>query len=86
MTLEAILVWLIVGAVAGWLASTLMKTGGFGLVGNIVFGIIGAIVGGWLFPKIGIAVGTGLWGGIVTATMGAVVLLAVARLFGARRT
>jgi uncharacterized membrane protein YeaQ/YmgE (transglycosylase-associated protein family) len=52
-------VWLVVGAIAGWLAGALMRTGGFGLVGNIVIGIVGAIVGGWLFPQIGIVVGAG---------------------------
>jgi len=84
MTLGAIFVWLIVGAIAGWLAGALMRTGGFGLVGNIVIGIVGAVVGGWLFPQIGIVVGTGMIGSIVTATMGAVLLLFVARLFRRR--
>ena len=81
MTLGTILVWLIVGAIAGWLAGALMRTGGFGLVGNIVIGIVGAVVGGWLFPQLGIAIGTGIISSIVTATMGAVVLLFIARLF-----
>ena len=84
MTLGTILVWLLVGAIAGWLAGALMRTGGFGLVGNIVIGIVGAVVGGWLFPQIGIVVGTGMIGSIVTATMGAVLLLFVARLFRRR--
>ena len=81
MTLGTILVWLLVGAIAGWLAGALMRTGGFGLVGNIVIGIVGAVVGGWLFPQLGIAIGTGIISSIVTATMGAVVLLFIARLF-----
>jgi uncharacterized membrane protein YeaQ/YmgE (transglycosylase-associated protein family) len=81
MTLGTILVWLLVGAIAGWLAGALMRTGGFGLVGNIVIGIVGAVVGGWLFPQLGIAVGTGMISSVITATMGAVVLLFVARLF-----
>ena len=85
MTLQTILVWLLVGAVAGWLANALMRTGGFGLVGNIVSGIVGALFGGWLFPQLGIVVGTGIWSSIVTATMGAVVLLFIARLFNRRR-
>ena len=84
MTLGTILVWLIVGAIAGWLAGALMRTGGFGLVGNIVIGIVGAVVGGWLFPQVGIVVGTGMISNIVTATMGAVVLLFIARLFRRR--
>lgn len=80
MTLGTILVWLVVGAIAGWLAGALMRTGGFGLVGNIVVGIVGAVFGGWLFPHIGIVVGTGMISNIITATMGAVVLLFFARL------
>ncbi|MFZ2030866.1 MAG: GlsB/YeaQ/YmgE family stress response membrane protein [Vitreimonas sp.] len=84
MSVGTILVWLLVGAIAGWLAGALMRTGGFGLVGNIVIGIVGAVVGGWLFPQLGIAVGTGMISSIITATMGAVVLLFVARLFRRR--
>ena len=81
MTIGTLFVWLFVGAVAGWLATSLMRTGGFGLVGNIVVGIVGALFGGWLFPQVGINAGAGIINTIITATMGAVVLLFLARLF-----
>ena len=54
MPIEIIIIWLIVGAIAGWLAGQIVKGGGFGLVGDIVVGIIGAVVGGWLLPRLGI--------------------------------
>ncbi|HSV22096.1 MAG TPA: GlsB/YeaQ/YmgE family stress response membrane protein, partial [Xanthobacteraceae bacterium] len=53
MTIEALIIWLVIGAVAGWLAGLLVKGYGFGLIGNIVVGIVGAIVAGWLLPRIG---------------------------------
>ncbi|MEM7728014.1 MAG: GlsB/YeaQ/YmgE family stress response membrane protein [Pseudomonadota bacterium] len=79
MSLEAILIWIVIGAVAGWLASVVMKGGSFGLLGNIVLGIIGAFVGGWLLGLLGVAFG-GILGSIVTAFIGAVVLIFLARL------
>lgn len=79
MELQALIIFLFIGAVAGWLAGTLMKGGGFGLLGNIVVGILGAIVGGWLFGSMGIA-GGGMLGAIITATIGAVILLFVVGL------
>jgi uncharacterized membrane protein YeaQ/YmgE (transglycosylase-associated protein family) len=79
MDLQALIIFLAIGAVAGWLAGLLMKGGGFGLVGDIIVGVIGAVVGGLLFGLLGITAG-GLVGAIVTATVGAVVLLFVARL------
>jgi uncharacterized membrane protein YeaQ/YmgE (transglycosylase-associated protein family) len=69
-----ILIFLLIGAVAGWLAGTIMKGGGFGLLGNIIIGIIGSVVGGFLFGLLGLSAG-GMIGAIVTATAGAVVLL-----------
>jgi uncharacterized membrane protein YeaQ/YmgE (transglycosylase-associated protein family) len=71
--------FLIVGLVAGWLAGVLVKGGGFGLVGNLIVGVIGAILGGWLFTVIGASGGGGLLGSIIVATVGAVVLLFLAR-------
>lgn len=71
---KSLIIFLIIGAVAGWLAGLLMKGRGFGLLGNIIVGIIGAILGGFLFGVLGIVAG-GLIGSIVTATVGAVVLL-----------
>ncbi len=76
MELSALIVFLLIGAVAGWLAGLVMKGGGFGLLGNMVIGIIGAFVGGFLFGLIGISAG-GLIGSIITATIGAIVLLFV---------
>ncbi|MBK8068696.1 MAG: GlsB/YeaQ/YmgE family stress response membrane protein [Rhodanobacteraceae bacterium] len=78
MNLTAIVLWLVIGAVAGWLAGQLMRGRGLGLVGNIVVGIIGAFVGGWLLGGVlGISIGGGLVGAILNATVGAVVVLAV---------
>jgi uncharacterized membrane protein YeaQ/YmgE (transglycosylase-associated protein family) len=74
MDIKALIIFLAIGAVAGWLAGTLMKGGGFGLLGNIIVGIIGAGVGGLVFGLLGISAG-GLVGSIVTATVGAVLLL-----------
>ncbi len=79
MDLTSLLIFLAIGAVAGWLAGVLMKGGGFGLLGDIVIGIIGAMIGGLLFPLFGVQLG-GLVGAIVMATVGAVVLLFVIRL------
>ena len=69
-----LVIFLAIGAVAGWLGSNLMKGGGFGLVGNIVVGIVGAVIGGHVFGLLGISAG-GLLGAIVTATVGACILL-----------
>lgn len=80
MGIESLLIFLIVGAVAGWLAGQLVKGYGFGLVGNIVVGIVGALIAGWLFPAIGISLGTGIIAAIIHATIGAVILLVLLRL------
>ena len=76
MDITSLLIFLAIGAVAGWLAGTLMKCGGFGLLGNIVVGIIGAVVGGFVFGLLGISAG-GLIGSIIKATAGAALLLLV---------
>jgi uncharacterized membrane protein YeaQ/YmgE (transglycosylase-associated protein family) len=80
MPVETIVIWLIVGAVAGALAGIIVRGGGFGLLGDIVVGIIGAFVGGWLLPRLGIHLAAGLVGIIISATIGAVVLLLILRL------
>ena len=67
--------FLILGAAAGWLAGTLMRGGGFGLIGNIIVGIVGAFIGGWLFGILGISAGGSFVGSLITATIGAAVLL-----------
>lgn len=79
MAIESLLAFLLVGAVAGWLAGKLMKGGGFGLLGNIVVGVIGAFVGVYLFGAIGIQAG-GIIGSIVIATVGAGIVLFVVGL------
>ena len=79
MNITSLLIFLAIGAVAGWLAGLLMKGRDFGLVADIVIGIIGSVVGGYLFGVLGIQAG-GLIGSIVTATVGAVVLLFVVGL------
>lgn len=73
--MESILLWLIVGGVAGWLAGLIVKGGGQGIVLNIVIGIVGAVIGGWLFARLGVASGTGIIDGIISAVIGAVILL-----------
>jgi uncharacterized membrane protein YeaQ/YmgE (transglycosylase-associated protein family) len=80
MGIESLLVFLIVGAIAGWLAGQLVKGYGFGLLGNIVVGIVGALIAGWLFPAAGITLGTGIISTIIYATIGAVILLVLLRL------
>ena len=77
MTLEAILIILVIGAVAGWLAGLIVRGMGFGLIGNIVVGIVGAFVAAWLLPRIGIVIGGGIVASIINATIGAVVLLVI---------
>jgi len=76
MSVTELIIFLAIGALAGWLAGTIMKGGGFGLLGNIVVGIVGSIVGGFVFGLLGISAG-GLIGSIITATAGAVLLLFV---------
>jgi uncharacterized membrane protein YeaQ/YmgE (transglycosylase-associated protein family) len=75
-----VLLFLLIGALAGWLAGVIVKGGGFGLVGDLVVGIVGALLGGLLFSGLGSAVGGGLVGSLAVATLGAVLLLLVLRL------
>lgn len=77
MNLEQTIVFLVIGGVAGWLAGLILKGGGFGVVGNIIVGILGALLGGWLFKMLKLSIGGEWVGPIVTATVGAVVLLFV---------
>ena len=80
MTIEAILIILVIGAVAGWLAGQIVKGYGYGLIGNIVIGIVGALIAGFLLPRLGVSLGGGIIGAIISATIGAVVLLLLIRL------
>ena len=77
---QSIIAWLIVGAIAGWLAGMVVKGGGFGLIGDIVVGIVGAVIAGWLLPQIGLHIGGGIIGAIINAFIGAVILLVIIRL------
>jgi len=73
-------VWFIlIGLVAGWLAGVIMKGGGYGVVGDIVVGVVGALIGGWLFTRMG-GTSVGLLGAIVVATVGAIILIFLLRL------
>jgi uncharacterized membrane protein YeaQ/YmgE (transglycosylase-associated protein family) len=67
--------FILIGLIAGWLAGQLMKGGGFGVVGDIVVGVIGALLGGFLFRTLGVSIGGGLLGSLIVAVIGAVVLL-----------
>lgn len=80
VTNHSLLVIILVGIVAGWLAGRLVRGGGFGLVGDLLLGIVGAFIGNWLLPKIGLHLGTGVVSAIVNAALGAIVLLLVIRL------
>jgi len=75
-----LLYWIIVGLVAGWLAGQVMKGGGYGVLVDIVLGILGGIVGGWIFGVLGIGAGSGLIGSIIVAFVGAVVLVGITRV------
>jgi uncharacterized membrane protein YeaQ/YmgE (transglycosylase-associated protein family) len=80
MDTHGIIFWLIIGGVAGWLAGTFVKGGGFGLIGDIVVGIVGAFIGGWLAGVLGIGVGGGIIASLITATAGAVILIVILRM------
>jgi uncharacterized membrane protein YeaQ/YmgE (transglycosylase-associated protein family) len=77
MDLTTLLIILAVGAVAGWLAGLVFKGEGFGLLGNIIVGILGGVIGGWLLPKVGVSIGGGISGSILIAAIGALVLLLI---------
>ena len=80
MDAQSLIIWLIVGAIAGWLAGMVVKGGGFGLIGDIIVGIIGALIAGWLLPQLGFVIGGGLIAAIIDAFIGAVILLIILRL------
>ena len=80
MSSESLLVILFVGLVAGWLAGQIVQGTGFGLIGDVIIGILGAFIGSWLLPQLGVHLGTGLISAILNATIGAVLLLLVVRL------
>jgi uncharacterized membrane protein YeaQ/YmgE (transglycosylase-associated protein family) len=77
---HSFLAWIIIGALAGWLAGLFVRGGGFGLLGDIVVGIIGAYIAAWLLPRLHVALAGGFVGSVVDAAIGAVVLLLLLRL------
>jgi uncharacterized membrane protein YeaQ/YmgE (transglycosylase-associated protein family) len=84
LSTESLLVILIVGIVAGWLAGQIVRGAGFGLVGDLIVGVLGAFIASWLFPRLGLHLGTGIVSAIVDSAIGAIVLLLVLRLFAGR--
>ena len=80
MGIESLLVFIIIGAIAGWLAGLIVKGYGFGLIGNIIVGIVGAFIAGWLFPRIGFSIGGGILASIIHATIGAIILLVLVKV------
>jgi uncharacterized membrane protein YeaQ/YmgE (transglycosylase-associated protein family) len=79
MSEHGVIAWIIIGGVAGWLAGIFVKGGGFGLIGDIVVGIVGAFIGGWLAGMLHINLGGGWISSIITAALGAVILLLILR-------
>jgi len=77
---ESLLVILFVGLIAGWLSGKIVDGAGFGLIGDIAVGIVGALIGSWLMPRLGLHLGTGIVSAIIVATIGAVLLLVILRL------
>ena len=75
-----ILIWLVIGAVAGWLAGKVIRGGGYGLIGDIVVGILGSIIAGYLLPLLGIHLGAGFVRSVINAFIGACLLLTIVRL------
>ena len=80
MDLMSILVFLLIGAIAGWLAGLIVRGGGYGLIGDILIGIVGAFIAGLILPRIGVNLGGGPLGAILGATIGAVILLLIVRV------
>ncbi len=85
MDATTLIIWIIVGLIAGWLASMVVGGIGYGLVGDIIVGIIGAFIGGWLFSALGISTGAGILGSIIVAFIGAVILLLILHAVAGRR-
>lgn len=77
---ESLLVILVVGVIAGWLAGKIVEGSGFGLIGDMAVGIVGALIGSWLMPRLGIYLASGILSAIIVATIGAVLLLLIVRL------
>jgi uncharacterized membrane protein YeaQ/YmgE (transglycosylase-associated protein family) len=81
---ESLLVIILVGLIAGWLAGQVMRGSGFGLIGDLIVGLLGALIGDWLLPRLNIHLGVGIVALIINALIGAIVLLLILRLIGGR--
>ena len=79
MDIQNLIIFIVIGVIAGWIAGQFVRGGGFGLVGDLVLGIAGALIAGWLFPRLGI-IGGGIIGAIISSAFGAIILLVVVRL------
>jgi uncharacterized membrane protein YeaQ/YmgE (transglycosylase-associated protein family) len=82
---ESLIVILLVGIVAGWLAGQIVRGGGFGLIGDLIVGVVGAFIGDWLLPRLNIHLGVGTVALVINATIGAIVLLILLRLLAGNR-
>ena len=71
--------WVVVGLLAGWLAGIVMKDGGYGLIGDLVLGVVGSVAGGWIFRAVGVSAGVGLFPTLLVAFVGAVIVLVAQR-------
>lgn len=80
MGIESLLVMLLIGAIAGWLAGKIVSGFGYGLLGNMVIGIVGAVVASYVLPRLGFGIGGGVLSAIVTSTIGAVIVLVIVKL------
>jgi uncharacterized membrane protein YeaQ/YmgE (transglycosylase-associated protein family) len=80
MSGESLLIILVVGLIAGWLAGQIVQGTGFGIVGDLLIGIAGAFIGSWLLPQLGLHLGSGIISAIINATIGALLLLLIIRL------
>ena len=83
MTLELFVMWVLVGLLAGWLAGVVMKGGGYGLIGDIVLGLVGSLLGSWIFRALGVSAGAGLFAAVVVAFIGAVLVIGAQRMIWA---
>ena len=80
MDAQSLIIFLVIGIVAGWLAGQVVRGGGYGLVGDLIVGVVGAFIAGWLFPRLGFNLGGGILGAIISAAIGAIILLIIVRL------
>ena len=85
VAVENLVIILLVGLVAGWLAGRIVRGPGFGIIGYIIIGIVGAFIGAWLLPELGVSIGGGIVGEIIAATIGAILLLLLLRVLNRRR-